>query len=218
MLTTTYTNLHTDPSELSSPGSLRKGDIRTHMFHAFESSILDSSTTPPSLHPAVLASRDRGVLHDIGHGQGSFSWPLGELCAKHKFWPDTISSDHHKKSIAGPAYDLTSVMTRMLHLGMPLYDIIKAVTITPAKVIRRDGEVGSLSPGRCADVTVLKVSECDIMLEDSHLEMRRITQRLEPVAVWKSGEKISIEERWSEWPNRSKEYLKEQERVNTWKK
>lgn len=210
--------ISTDPSELSSPGSLRKGDIRTHMLHAFESSILDDSSTPPSLHPAVLASRDRGVLHDIGHGQGSFSWPLGELCARNGFWPDTISSDHHKKSIAGPAYDLTTVMTKMLHLGMPLYDIIKAVTVSPAKAIRRDGEVGSLSPGRCADITVLKLSKCDIMLEDSHLEMRRITQRLEPIAVWRSGEKVSIEERWPEWPNRSSEYIKEQERVNTWKK
>lgn len=208
----------TDPSELSSPGSLRSGDIRTHMFHAFESSIMDTTTSPPSLHPAVVASRERGVLHDIGHGQGSFSWIVGELCAKQGFWPDTISSDHHTGNVAGPAYDLTTVMTRMLHLGMPLYDIIKAVTLAPAMAISKENEIGSLSPGRNADVTVLKVSDCDIMLEDCHLEMRRITQRMEPVAVWRSGERINVKEQWSEWPNRSEKYLKGQERINSWKK
>lgn len=188
------------------------------MLHAFESGIVDTTAIPPSLHPAVVKSRERGILHDIGHGQGSFSWTVGELCAEQVFWPDTISSDHHTGSIAGPAYDLATVMTRMLHLGMPVYDIIKAVTVTPAMAIRKEGEIGSLSPGRCADVTVLKVCDCDIMLEDCHLDMRRITKRFQPVAVWRNGERVAIEERWSEFPNRSEKYLKEQQRINTWKK
>lgn len=187
------------------------------MLHAFKSGILDTTTTPPSLHPAVMASRGRGVLHDIGHGEGSFAWSVGEVCAEHGLWPDTISTDHHKQSIDGPAYDLTTVMTKMLHLGMPLYDVIKAVTLNPAVAIRKEGRIGSLSPGRCADVTILKLTDCDVMLEDSHLEMRRITQRLEPVAVWRCGEKISIEERLPEWPNRSKQYLENQNRINAWK-
>lgn len=186
------------------------------MLHAFESSILDTTTRLPSLHPAVMASRETGVLHDIGHGQGSFAWPVGDVCAKLGFWPDTISTDHHTLSIDGPAYDLTTVMTKMLHLGMPLYSIIKAVTSAPALAIRKEGEIGSLSPGRCADVTVLKLSDCDVLLEDSHLEMRRITRRLEPIAVWRCGERISIKERWPEWPNKSKEYLGKQEVVNSW--
>ena len=197
---------------------MRSGDIRTHMLHVFESSIMDDTTSPPSLHPAVVASRERGVLHDVGHGQGSFSWLVGELCAKQGFWPDTISSDNHKQNIVGPAYDLPTVMIRMLHFGMPLYDIIKAVTLTPALAIRKESEIGSLSPGRSADVTVLKLSDCDVMLEDCLLEMRKITQRLEPVAVWKSGERINIEEQLPEWPDRSKDYLQEQEQLNTLKK
>ena len=212
-----YIDFVTDSDQLSSPGSLRKGDIRTHMLHGFESSIVDTDASPPSLHPAVVASRERGVLHDIGHGQGSFSWTVGELCAKQGFWPDTISSDHHTGNIAGPAYDLATVMTRMLCLGMPIYDIIKAVTVAPASAIGKEGEIGSLSPGRDADVTILKVRDCDVMLEDCHLDMRRITRRFEPIAVWRDGERVAIEEKWSEWPNRSDKYLKDQQRINTWK-
>ena len=209
----------TDPSQLTVPGSMQKGDIRTHMLHAFESGIVDSTTAPPSLYPSVLASRERGVLHDIGHGQGSFSWVAGDLCMKQQFWPDTISSDHHSGNISGPAYDLPTIMTRMLHLGMPLYEVIKAVTVSPAAAIGKESEIGSLSLGRRADVTVLKVSDCDVMLEDCHLEMRRIMKRVEPVAVWKSGERIEIEEQpWLEWPNRNKDYLEEQDRINAWMK
>ena len=196
-----------DPSELSVPGSLRKGDIRTHMLFGLDSTIMDATTTPPSLYPDVTVARERGVLYDVGHGQGSYSWSVGEVCAKQEFWPDTISTDHHKLNVAGPAYDLPTVMTKLLHLGMPLYDVIKAVTWTPALVIRKESEIGSLSPGKCADVTVLKLSDCDVMLEDCHLERRRISQRLEPIAVWRCGERVAIEEKWTEWPNRSEEYL-----------
>ena len=179
---------------------------------------MDTTATPSTIHPAVIASRERGVLHDIGHGQGSFSWECGELCEKEGFWPDTISSDHHTGSTAGPAYDLTTVMSRMLHLGMPIYDIIKAVTINPALAIKKESEIGSLSPGRDADVTVLKLSDCDVMLEDCHLEMRKMTRRFEPVAVWRKGERIDVEELWQEWPNKSDKYLEQQQRINSWKK
>ena len=188
------------------------------MLHAFESGIVDNATAPPSLHPAVLSSRERGVLHDIGHGQGSFSWTVGELCAKQNFWPDTISSDHHTGSIAGPAYDLTTVMTRMLHLGMPLCDIIKAVTVTPAKAIGKENIIGSLSPGSDADIAVLQVCDCNVMLEDCHLDMRKLTRRFQPIEVFRSGERVTVEDLWSEWPNRSDKYMKEQQRINTWKK
>ena len=63
------------------------------------------------------------------------------------FWPDVISTDLHTASVDGPAYDLCAVMTRMLHVGMPLADVITAVTATPAKAINRSHEFGSLSVG-----------------------------------------------------------------------
>ena len=183
------------------------------MFHGFESGIVDITTSPPALYPSMVASRERGVLHDIGHGQGSFSWTVAEMCAKQGFWPDTISTDHHSGNVNGPVYDLPIIMSKLLHLGMPLYDVIKAVTATPAATISRQNEIGSLSPGRCADVTVLKWEECDALLEDCHAQMRKITKRLEPIAVWKSGERIALEDPWPEWPNKNEQYLLEQRRI-----
>ena len=75
---------------------------------------------------------------------GSFGWSLAEACVKEGFWPDLISTDLHTESMEGPAYDLPTVMTKLLHLGMPLNDVIAAVTSSPAAAIGKSEEIGSL--------------------------------------------------------------------------
>lgn len=196
---------------LGVPGSLRKGDILTHMYHGFQSTIIDTSSR--SIDPVVLAARERGVKFDIGHGMGSFNWTVAELAIKTgNLWPDTISSDLHTESMDGPAYDLPTVMTKLLHLGMPLYEVIKAATITPAKLINREKMIGSLTPGATADVTVMKLIDCDLLLEDCQMHMRNIKQRLVPVAAWRAGEEVTIFEPWGMWPNVSEEYKQHQSR------
>lgn len=135
----------------------------------------------------VHDARKRGVLFDVGHGHGSFSWKVAETCAKEGFWPDIISSDLHAESVDGPAYDLPTVMTKMLHVGMPLVKVINAVTMTPATVIGRSDVIGSLGVDRAADITVLRIENVDLELEDCHAYLRRIKQRFIPVAVWKNG-------------------------------
>lgn len=199
-------------SGLGVPSSLCKGDILTHLCHGFKSTIVDTSSDLHSyaLHPSIPLARERGVLLDIGHGMGGFSWKVAETAAKAGIWPDTISTDHHTESVNGPAYDLPTVMTKLLHLGMPLCDVIKAVTSTPASAVNQQHLLGSLSPGSVADVTVLQLQDCDVMLEDCQMFMRRVTKRLVPIATWLGGERVEIREPWCEWPNRSEEYIKHQ--------
>lgn len=69
---------------------------------------------------------------------GSFSWKVAEKCVAQGFWPDIISTDLHTGSILGPSYDLPCIMTKMLHVGMPLDEILTAVTSTPARAIGND--------------------------------------------------------------------------------
>lgn len=102
---------------ISCPGSLRPGDIHTHCFHGWPSTIIGPNK---QIYSDVLKARQRGVLFDVGHGAGSFSWTVAEICAREGFWPDIISSDLHVESVESPAYDLLTVMTKMLHVGMPL--------------------------------------------------------------------------------------------------
>lgn len=171
--------------KMSCPGNLRAGDIYTHCLHGWPSTIINPLSR--QIHREVHDARKRGVLFDVGHGCGSFSWTVAEICAKEGFWPDIISSDLHVESLDGPAYDLLTVMTKMLHVGMPLFDVIKAVTMTPAVAIGRGDVLGSLSHGRAADITILRLEDVDIDLEDCNAQLRRIKQRFLPVAVWKDG-------------------------------
>ena len=172
------------------PGSMRAGDIYTHCYHGFESTIIDPQSR--RVHPAVRAARTRGVLFDIGHGMGAFNWTVGEICAEEGFWPDIISTDLHTGCFEGPAYDMPTVMTRMLHLGMPLPELIRRSTIVPATTIGWGDRIGSLGIGREADVAVLTLEEMDMDLEDCQSQMRRVKQRLVAQAVWRAGEAVKV--------------------------
>ncbi len=188
---------------LGCPSSLKTGDIYTHCFHGWESSILDNLSGKLTLHPDVLAARERGVYFDVGHGRGSFHWGVAEQCAKLGFYPDIISTDLHVENIDGPAYDLATIMSKMLHVGMPLNEIVKAVTSTPAIAIHREHIIGSLMVGTEADLTMFKVEDCDVDLEDCSGQIRKISQRIKPLRVWRAGKEHRIND-IEAWPNRSK--------------
>jgi dihydroorotase len=184
-----------------SPGEMKTGDVYTHCFHGYESTIIDPETR--NIHPAVRAARDRGVIFDIGHGMGSFSWTVAEICAAQGFWPDTISTDMHSLTCEGPGYDLPTVMSKLLHLGMPLTDVIAASTINAAQAIGWHDRVGTLGVARDADVCVMSFGEVDVQMEDCQGQLRPLSRRLKTEAVWRAGENVATTEP-IRWPNPEK--------------
>lgn len=134
---------------------LRPGDILTHAFRPFPNAPV---TAQGSVKPAVVAARKRGVLFDIGHGKGSFSFKTARAMLAGGFQPDTISSDVHALCINGPAFDQVTTMSKFLCLGVPLVDVIRKSTVNAAMAMRRP-ELGSLKPGSVGDATVLSVKE-----------------------------------------------------------
>lgn len=149
--------VHTDnppPTRREVLPLLRKGDILTHAFRPFPNGpTVDPGVTGRIL-PELWEARERGVVIDIGHGMGSFSFESAEACLAQGFLPDVISSDVHALCINGPAYDLPTTMSKLLSLGMPLDRVIAAATVAPARAIGRP-DLGTLRPGSPADVTVL---------------------------------------------------------------
>ena len=133
---------------------LRRGDIVTHCFHGNEGGILD---TGRRLAPGVMRARERGVLFDIGHGAGSFSYRVARAAISQGFAPDTISSDLHAHNIGGPAYDQATTLSKLLHVGMELPDVIRATTSTPARAIGREHSIGALAPARDGDLSVFEL-------------------------------------------------------------
>ncbi len=132
---------------------LRPGDVLTHAFRPFPNA---ACTAQGSVKPAVMAARKRGVLFDIGHGMGSFSFKTARAMLASGFQPDTISSDIHKLCINGPAFDQVTTMSKFLCLGMSLLEVIKTSTENAAFALRRP-ELGSLKPGSVGDATLLSV-------------------------------------------------------------
>lgn len=130
---------------------LRPGDIVTHALTANGMGIVGADGR---LRPEVRAARTRGVLFDVGHGCGSFSWAVARRALDEGFAPDTISTDLHRYSITGPVIDLPTTMAKLHHLGMSRDEVLRAVTSAPAAAIGHP-ELGGLRMGEPADVTVL---------------------------------------------------------------
>ncbi|HTI01955.1 MAG TPA: amidohydrolase/deacetylase family metallohydrolase [Acidisoma sp.] len=153
---------------------LRPGDVLTHCYRPFPNAPIDGKGQVRS---EVLKARDRGVIFDIGHGKGSFSWKTARAMMAAGFPPDVISSDVHQLCINGPAYDQVTTMSKFLCLGMKLQDIIARATSAPAFALRRP-ELGGLRPGSVGDATILSVQEGEFPFEDVLGEFVIGSQRL----------------------------------------
>ena len=163
---------------------LRAGDMLTHCFHGLSHGILDGhGKVRRSVHEAM----ERGVIFDVGHGRGSFSWQVAEMALRQGVQPQTISSDLHAYNVNGPAFDLATTVSKFLHLGMPLDEALRKVTATPAQTLGMADRIGTLRVGAWGDAVALELREGEFRLEDSHGEVRIGRQKLVPKTVVRGG-------------------------------
>ncbi|MCC7347187.1 MAG: amidohydrolase/deacetylase family metallohydrolase [Variibacter sp.] len=134
---------------------LRPGDVLTHAFRPFPNTPVDSQG---KVKEAALRARERGVIFDIGHGKGSFSFKVARAMLANGFYPDTISSDIHALCIDGPAFDQVTTLSKFLCMGMPLNEVIACTTVNAAMALKRP-ELGTLKTSGVADATVLSIRE-----------------------------------------------------------
>jgi dihydroorotase len=134
---------------------LRPGDTLTHCFRPFPNAPIYADGR---IKEACLVARERGVMFDVGHGAGSLDFNVARAMLERGFPPDVISSDVHVLCIDGPAFDNMETMSKFLALGMPLTGIVRAVTETPAKLLKRP-DLADLSVGSTGDATVMRIQE-----------------------------------------------------------
>ena len=164
---------------------MRKGDILTHCFRPFPNS---PATATGGVHDYVREARERGIIFDIGHGMGSFSFQTARVMLANGFPPDCISSDVHALCIDGPAFDLLTTMSKFLCLGMSLGDVIRSATQAPALAINR-GDLGSFKAGSAGDASILSLDRGTFDYVDSTGEHLAGGQRL-------SAQGVVIDGRW----------------------
>ncbi len=144
---------------------LRPGDLYTHVYSGLHGE-QDGQTGGPSR--ALIEGRKRGVIFDVGHGNGSFALSLAVPMMKAGFAPDSISSDLHLNAPNIPdarAADILTVMNKFLAMGMPLDSVILRATWNPAREIKHE-ELGNLSVGSPADVAVLRLENGNVEFTD----------------------------------------------------
>ena len=64
-------------------------------------------------------------------------------------------------------FNLTIAMSELLHLGVPLDQVVAMVTSHPAKLLRMENQIGSITPGFDADISVLSMETGRFKLSDN---------------------------------------------------
>ncbi|MEO5756460.1 MAG: amidohydrolase/deacetylase family metallohydrolase [Mesorhizobium sp.] len=178
---------------------LRRGDILTHCFRPFPNAPVFASG---AVRPDMRLARERGVIFDIGHGMGSFDFAVARAMLAEGLAPDVISSDVHLYCVDGPAFDILVCMSKLLVLGMPLVEVLRAATQNPAQAIARP-DLGTLAVGTVGDVAVLRQRPGRFTFVDAVGASLVADQRL-------VSEGIAIGGTW--WPNEAVNDLGETER------
>ena len=152
---------------------LRPGDILTHCYKPFPNA---PCRADGQIKEACWQARERGVIFDVAHGAGSLDFGVAEAMLAGGFPPDIISSDVHVLCVDGPAFDNMETMSQFLCLGMPLPDIVRAVTATPAAVLRRP-DLADLATGSIGDATVMRLEDGRFTFTDVSGQTRTGRQR-----------------------------------------
>lgn len=168
-------------------GLLEEKDMVTHFLHGKENSLFMAGGKPK---PELLAAVRRGVRLDVGHGTASFSFRTAETAKANGIRFDTISTDIYRGNrLNGPVYSMANVLSKFLHLGYSLKEVIDAVTVNPAKWLNRP-ELGRIQAGDKAHLTLFKLNEGPVTLIDSEGERREANLSIEAKGAVVNGEFI----------------------------
>jgi dihydroorotase len=171
---------------------LDAGDILAHPFTRFPSGFVAADG---SVHPLIGEALAKGVRIDVGRG-AHFSFTNARRVLDAGILPFTIGADLHGYNVrikdggrayrgmfsgegvdsiiaedrASPfsrPYSLQHAMSELLALGVPLAETIRMTTQNAAVMLGLEAEMGALSVGMPADLSVMRLLEGDWELVDS---------------------------------------------------
>jgi len=186
---------------------LQPGDILAHPFTRHPGGFVDREG---KVHSVIQAALDRGLKVDVGHGS-HFSYRLARKALDAGIVPDTLGADMHGYNTHVPApagtpgehpddenhpflgqarFSLTQAMSSMMALGLPLEQVVPMVTTNAAKMLDRTDELGTLQPGRIADVSVLSDLRGRFVLRDNEKTEVMAERLLQPAFCLRSGQRF----------------------------
>jgi dihydroorotase len=164
---------------------LRKGDVFTHVYNNHTHGILDANG---KIIPEAREARERGVIFDPAQGQTHFSFDVAEKCIQQGFLCDTISTDLTVVTVERRVFDLPTMVSKFLAIGVPLEKAVAMVTVNPARVFDFGAQIGTLRPGSEADVSIYELRDGKFDFEDSDGVKRTGQKMLTSKAVVRRGQ------------------------------
>jgi dihydroorotase len=162
------------------------GDILTHLCTPNSGRVLDPAGKP---YPEVAEARANGVVLDSALGRGNFGIEVARRQADLGLFPDTISSD--LTALGQTFHSLLECMAKFMSIGYTLADVVKATTASAASALGLQHEIGAITVGRDADLSVIDVVEGDFTFTDTTGKEFRGGYGLVPVRTLKAGEEFS---------------------------
>lgn len=208
------THIGIGPPALSEVLSLmRPGDILTHCFTGQSMRQIDDQG---AVLEAAKQAWESGIIMDIGHGAGSFSFETAEAMMSAGYKPHVISSDIHQVSIHGPMFDMPVCLSKFMHLGMSFAEVIRASTTRPAEVLQLN-DVGTLRVGAKADVALFKIIEGNFPLYDIFMNRRDAKQLVVSTQTILNGRpmKVATQDEVAPWIELTEDQLALIERGHT---
>ncbi|MDT0264826.1 amidohydrolase/deacetylase family metallohydrolase [Streptomyces sp. DSM 44915] len=189
---------------------LDEGDVLAHPFTRHPGGFVNRLG---EVHPVIRAALDRGLKVDVGHGS-HFSYRLARTALAAGVVPDTLGADMHGYNTHVPAppgtptehpddenhpfvgqarFSLVQAMTSLLALGLPLASVVPMVTTNAARLLGLSDELGSLAPGRVADVTVLADERGTFLLRDNEGTEVATERLLRPDFCLRAGQRFDAD-------------------------
>lgn len=165
---------------------MKPGDVVTHCYHGRNHGILGQEKE--FVLKEVIEAQRAGIIFDCAHGRNHFSFRTLEKALEQGFLPDTISTDLTMRTAReGPVWDLPTTMTKLLHFGMSLEEVVRRSTSAPARIMGLEGTVGTLKPGANADVSIFELRDGDFEMRDSDGNVVTAKRRLLAQTTIKDG-------------------------------
>jgi len=169
--------VHTAPPPLSVSQYfpfLRPGDILTHIYHPSPGGLLDRHG---KIRAEYREARERGILMEVGLDRWHTDFEVLKRGMGEGFWPDIISTDVTRFNVEPLVRDLLFTASKIMTAGMPLPDALAAMTLNPARAIKRP-EMAELKEGGPANLTVLELLEEDVTFMDFFNQSMKGKERL----------------------------------------
>jgi dihydroorotase len=109
--------------------------------------------------PVVAEARQRGVYFDVAQGRSHSSFDVAEKCLAQGFSPDALGTDLTRVTASDRVYDLPTMVSKFMAIGVGMDQAIQMVTSNAARVFDFGEEIGTLKPGNDADISILELRE-----------------------------------------------------------